>query len=223
MNTPRHQHEDGSVSLLEEGEVETRINEKQKLVDFYYGSLQGVRRAQKHYLTFLLTILGFVWVSYWGKSKSASASFFGMPLSDKSLLGVTPGISTILLLGLMGCMRALEPALQRFSDAWKKAGATAELELEVIDNHRNWVDYLTYIWPSRFGSLIHGAVIAAVLASTLAVGLILIPEFKGYAAFLFASYCVLCLGAQSAASWKWIAERLATSRRSTGDPSGSPK
>ncbi len=221
--TSRHRsQQDGSVSLLTEGEAETHLNEKEKLVDFYYGSLQAVRRAEKYYLAFLLALLAFVWVSYWGKPKAGSASFFGMPLSDKSLLGVTPGISTILLLGLMGCMRALEPALQRFKDAWKNAGATAELDLEVIDNHRNWVDYSTFLWSSRFGYLIQGTVVAAALTSTLGVGLILIPEFKGYAAFLFASYCLLCLAAQAAASWKWIAERLATSRRSTGDPSGSP-
>jgi hypothetical protein len=219
----RHrQDQAGSVGLLTEGEAETRLNEKGKLVDFYYDSLQAVRRAQKYYLAFLLTLLAFVWVSYWGKPKAGSASFFGMPLSDKSLLGVTPGISTILLLGLMGCMRAVELALQRFKDAWKDAGATVELALEEIDNHRTWVDYLTFIWSSRSGSFIHGAVVAAALISTLGVGLILIPEFKGYAAFLFASYCLLCLAVQGAASWKWMAERLAISRRSTSDPNGPP-
>lgn len=219
----RHrQYQAGSVGLLTDGEAETRLDEKGKLVDFYYESLQAVRRAQKHYLAFLLTLLAFVWVSYWGKPKAGSASFFGMPLSDKSLLGVTPGISTILLLGLMGCMRAVEPSLRRFKEAWKNAGATSELDLEGIDNHRSWVDYLTFIWSSRFGSFVHVSIVAAALISTVGVGLILIPEFKGYAAFLFASYCLLCLAAQGAASWKWMAERLAISRRRTGDPNGSP-
>ena len=198
------------------------INEKEKLIDFCYGSLQAVRRAQKYYLAFLLALLAFVWVSYWGKPKAGSVSFFGISLSDNSLLGVTPGISTILLLGLMGCLRAVELALQRFREAWKNAGATAELDLEVIDNHRNWVDYSTFIWSTLVGYLVHAVVLAAALTSTLAVGLILIPKFKGYDAFFFATYCLLCLAAQAAASWKWIAQRFATSRANTGDPSMSP-
>src|SRR5258708_15725549 len=122
------------------------MNETEKLVDFCYSSLQAVRRAQKYYLAFLLALLAFVWVSYWGKPKAGPVSLFGMPLSDNTLLGVTPGISTILLLGLMGCLRAVEPALQRFSHAWMNAGGTVELNLEEIDNHRNWVDYSIFLW-----------------------------------------------------------------------------
>ena len=198
------------------------MNETEKLVDFCYSGLQAVRRAQKYYLAFLLALLAFVWVSYWGKPKAGSVSFFGMPLSDNTLLGVTPGISTILLLGLMGCLRAVEPALQRFRHAWMNAGGTTELNLEVIDNHRNWVDYSTFIWSTLFGYFVYAAVLGAALTSTLAVGLILIPKFKGYDAFFFASYCLLCLAAQAAASWKWIAQRLASSRRNAHDPSLSP-
>lgn len=87
------------------------MSEIEKLIEFYYGSLQAVRRAQKYYLAFLLTLLAFVWVCYWGKpEKVTSVNFLGMPVSETVLLGVAPGISTILLLGLIGCVRAVRPA-----------------------------------------------------------------------------------------------------------------
>ena len=191
------------------------MGEMEKLVEFYYGSLQAVRRAQKYYLAFLLTLLAFVWVCYCGKpEKAASVSLLGMPVTYTMLLGVAPGISTILLLGWMGCQRALQPALHRLQVAWRTAGATSALDLPSIDNHQNWVDYSAGLWSSLFGHIFYGLVLAASIASTLAVGLILVPEFKGYDAFFFASYCFICLGAQLAASWSWIAQRFLTARRS---------
>ncbi len=189
------------------------MEEKEKLIDFTYSHLQAVRRAQKYYLALLLTFLGFVWVFYWGKPAASSANFLGMPLSDTSLLGVAPGLSTILLLGLIGALRAVPPALQLFREAWKHAGGVAEPELEEIDNHQNWVDYLRFIWKIPFGDFLHAAVFLAAIASTFCVGLVLSPKFKGYAVFLFTSYCLFCLGVQAAASWKWIAERIRISRR----------
>jgi len=68
------------------------MDEKEKLIYFYYERSQAVRRAQKHYFALLLTFLGFVWVFYWNKPAASAANFFGMPLSDKSLLGITPGV-----------------------------------------------------------------------------------------------------------------------------------
>lgn len=189
------------------------MDEKEKLVDFYYDRLQSIRRAQKHYLALLLTLLGFVWVFYWGKSGASPASVFGLPISNKSLLGITPGLSTILLLGVVGSLRAAQPALQLFREAWKNSGAATELKPEGINNHQNWVDYLGFIWARPFGYLIHAGVLLAAMASTFAIGVILAPKFKGYSAFLFTAYCLLCLGVQAAATWKWIAERVTISRR----------
>ncbi len=189
------------------------MDEKEKLIDFTYARLQAARRAQKHYLALLLTLLGFVWVFYWGKPAASPANFLGMPLSDTSLLGVTPGLSTILLLGLIGSLRAAQPALQLLREAWKYAGGAAEPELEEIDNQQNWVDYLRFIWKTPFSDFLHAAVFLAAIASTFGVGLILSPKFKGYAVFLFTSYCLFCLVVQAAASWKWIAERIRISRR----------
>jgi hypothetical protein len=191
------------------------MSEMEKLIEFYYGSLQAVRRAQKYYLAFLLALLAFVWVCYWGKpEKAMSVSLLGMPVAYTILLGVAPGISTILLLGWMGCLRAVQPALHRLQVAWRTAGATTTLDLPSIDNHQNWVDYSAALWSSLFGHVFYGVILAASIASTLAVGLILVPKFKGYDAFFFASYSFLCLGAQLAASWSWIAERFLTPRRS---------
>lgn len=191
------------------------MSEIEKLIGFYYGSLQAVRRAQKYYLAFLLTLLAFVWVCYWGKpEKVTSVSLFGMPVTDTILLGVAPGISTILLLGLMGCVRAVQPALHRLQAAWRTAGGTTALDLPSIDNHRNWVDYSAALWSSLFGYIIYGLVLAASIASTLAVGLILVPKFKGYDAFFFASYCFVCLGAQLVASWSWISHTFIAARGS---------
>jgi hypothetical protein len=188
------------------------MDEKEKLIFFYYDHLQAVRRAQKHYLALLLALLGFVWVLYWNRSADSSASLLGMPLSDKSLLGVTPGLSTILLLGLIGSWRAVHPALHLLREAWNSAGGATKLELEAIDSQQNWADYTTFIWGGPFGYFIYAAVLLAVIASTFAVGLTLNPEFKGYSTFLFTTYCLLCLAVQAVASWKWIAERISVSR-----------
>lgn len=196
------------------------MNETDKLVDIYLGSLQAVRRAQKYYLAILLALLAFVWVGQIGAGKSrASISVDtdavsvpapkSVPVSGRNLLEVTPGITTILLLGLVGCLRAAEPALKRFHAAWAAAGGRIEtVGLEAIDTHRSWVDYMTFIWPQRYAFIVHAAVLVAALVSTLSVGLILVPDFKGYGAFLFASYCLACLVVQALAAGKWIFERV---------------
>lgn len=189
------------------------MDKEEKLIDFYFGRLQAVRRAQKHYLLLLMVLLGFVWISYWGAPANYSASFFGVPFSYRSLLGITPGLSTILLMGLIGSLRAVRPAAQLLTEAWKNAGAEAELKLEVIDNHQNWIDYLKFIWARPFDHLVQAAVLLAAMASTFAIGLMLGPKFKGYTAVLFTAYCLFCLVVQVAASWKWLAERITISRR----------
>ncbi|MBZ5529499.1 MAG: hypothetical protein LAN71_16580, partial [Acidobacteriia bacterium] len=74
------------------------------------------------------------------------------------------------------------------------------------DTHRSWVDYMTFIWPQRYAFIVHAAVLVATLVSTLSVGLILVPEFKSYGAFLFASYCLAGLVVQGLAAGKWIFE-----------------
>lgn len=200
------------------------MSEIEKLIEFYYRSLQAIRRAQKVYLSFLITVLAFVWICYWGKpEKATSVSLLGMPVTDRILLGVVPGISMILLLGLLGCLRAVAPALHRLQDAWRSAGATTALDLPSIDNHRNWVDYSAFLWSPVFGYIFYGLVLVASIASTLAVALILVPKFKGYDAFFFASYCFICLGAQLAANWRWIAERVFTARRNSPLRETSPQ
>ncbi len=188
------------------------MEEKEKLIDFYYSRLQAVRRAQKRYLFWLVALLSFVWIIYWGGPKAFSASFFGVPISHKTLLGVTPGLFTILLLGLVGSFRAVQPTLQRLNTAWKKGGASAELELDVIDNHQNWVDFLKFIWSKPIDHFIQASLLLAGMASTFTIGLILAPKFKGYATLLFTTYCLFCLALQAAATWKWFTERKVISR-----------
>lgn len=190
------------------------MNEAEKLVDLYYRSLQAVRRSQKYYAAILLAFLVFVWVGQIGSGKPRAAISVdtdsvsvpkSAPVSGKNLLLVTPGISMILLLGLVGCLRAGEPALIRFQDAWSAAGGNREaVGLGAIDTHRSWVDYMTFIWPQRYAFIVHAALLVATLVSTLSVGLILVPEFKGYGAFLVASYCLAALVLQAMAAGKWI-------------------
>ncbi|MBZ5529303.1 MAG: hypothetical protein LAN71_15565, partial [Acidobacteriia bacterium] len=123
------------------------MNEADKLVDLYYGSLQAVRRAQKYYLAILLAFLALVWVGQIGAGKPRATVSIdtdtvsvpkSAPVSGRNLLEATPGITTILLLGLVGCLRATEPALKRFQDAWASAGGRAEaVGLAAIDTHRS--------------------------------------------------------------------------------------
>jgi hypothetical protein len=193
--------------------VEAEImNEHDRLLYFYYERLQAVRRAHKHYFALLLLFLGFVWVFYWFKPPDSRANFLGVPLNDRNLLGITPAVSTILLLGLIGSSRAIRPALESLRKAWKSAGGAARLDLEALDNHQNWVDYLMFLWVRPFGEVIYAAAILGTMASTIAVGLTLAPQYKGYVTFLFATYSLLCLAFEGAAAWKWFAERLAVLR-----------
>ncbi len=187
------------------------MDEKEKLIYFYYERLQAVRRAQKHYFALLLTFLGFVWAFYWNKPAASAANIFGMPLSDKSLLGITPGVCTLLLLGFVGSSRAVRPALELLRETWNRTGGTTMLELEVIDNHQNWTDYAMFIWARPFGHLFQAAAILGAIASTFAAGLNLNPQFRGYASFLFTAYCLLSVGVQGAACWKWARDKVAVS------------
>ncbi len=179
---------------------------------FYYQRLVAVRRAQNRYLALLLAFLAFVWIFYWSKPRTAEASFFGMPIFDKSLLGITPALTTLLVLGLVGSQRALNLALQVFQEEWKNAGGPA-VDLIAIDIHQNWVDYITFIWARPLDYMIYAAVLLGVIVSTFSVGLTLGTSFKGYESLLFMTYCILCLGLQAAATWKWTAEKLPILRR----------
>jgi len=202
------------------------MNETEKLVDLYYGSLQAVRRAQKYYLAILLAFLAFVWLGQMGAGKPRAAISVdtdtvsvpkSAPVAGKNLLEAAPAITTILLLGLVGCLRATEPALKRFQGAWASAGGKPEaVGLAAIDTHRSWVDYMTFIWPQRYAFIVHAAVLVAALVSTLSVGLILVPEFKGYGAFLFASYCLAALVLQCLAAGKWIFEGVSFTQPGKG-------
>lgn len=186
------------------------MDEKERLVDLHYARVQAVWRDHRNYLALLLALLGFVWASYLGRPAGASANLFGMPIVDKILLGVTPGLSTILLLGLVGSFHATQPALELFKQAWSNAGGATELDIELIKGHESWVDYLGFIWKRPVGHLVRGATLLLVVGSTLAFGLILTPKFKGYSAFLIASYCIFCLAVQAAASWKCLKETMRT-------------
>lgn len=189
------------------------MDEKERLLYFYYERLQAIRRAQKLYFASVLAWLGLVWVFYWNRPAGSPANLLGMPLSDKSMLGITPALTTILLLALVGSLRATPPAVQLFKETWKTAGGPGKLELETIDSHQNWVDYARFIWARPLGDWVHGVTFLGVIASTFAVGLTMNTEFKGYATFLFTAYCLLCLGLQAVATWKWIAEKLGALRR----------
>ena len=79
---------------------------------------------------------------------------------------------------------------------------------QALNQHQNWVDYLSSPQARSPASFIYALVLLAALASTLGVGLIITPKLKGYSAFLFASYCLICLGGQAVATWKWAAETL---------------
>ena len=60
-------------------------------------------RAQGQYQLWLVIYLCMTWLLYLSKSaKASSVELFGMRISDKLWLGVAPGITTILLVGLLG-------------------------------------------------------------------------------------------------------------------------
>lgn len=182
------------------------MDEKEKLIDFYYARLQAVRRARKHYLLFLIALLSVTWILYWGAAETFSAKVFGVSLSRKTLFGITPGFSTLLVLALVGSFRAARPALERLREAFKKDGASSELELEAIDTHQSWVDYVKFIWTGRFDRFLQATVLLGAMASTFTIGLKLATKFTGYATLLFTTYCLFCLAVQVATSWKWFAD-----------------
>ena len=140
--------------------------------------------AQGRYQMWLIIYLGATWLLHFSKSaKSSSVDLFGMRITDKLLLGIAPGITVILLLGLLGAAVASKGA---------RAG---------------WAEYVSSLWPSVPSSLIQGLIILAALASTFTVGLTMTPKYKGNMVFVFTTYCLISAVLQAWAGWQWYSKK----------------
>ena len=141
-------------------------------------------QAQGRYQMWLVIYLSATWLLHLSKSvKSSSVDLFGMRISDKLLLGIAPGITVILLLGVLGAIVASR------------------------GTRSGWAEYVSSLWPAVPASLIHGLLILATLASTFTVGLTMTPKYKGNMVFVFTTYCLICAVLQAWAGWQWYSKK----------------
>lgn len=143
-------------------------------------------RAAGYYQMWLVIFMSTTWLLHLSKAAKASkVALLGMSVSDKLLLGIVPGVSTILLLGLLGAVVAARGA----------------------GSQGGWTNYVSALWPGLAAKYIHGVVLLAVVASTFTVGMTLAQKFKGNAVFLFTAYCLACIVIQAFAGWKWFSKK----------------
>ncbi len=120
-----------------------------KLFELAYENLQSISKAQRFYLSLLLVYLCAVWGWYFvGGGEAVTIQVVGITLKTGGLWIITPAVTTLLALALIGAVNAAGPAWKRLQ---KAAAQTSLPELRrglvfyQLDTHKNIFDYFTFL------------------------------------------------------------------------------
>ncbi len=111
--------------------------------DIQLANFQSVSRTQKNLLIVLMSYLGLVWVYASSPTGELSIQILGVSLRAAGFWPVTPTVLTVLSLGLVGAINALEPVWAGL----RSTAATLELPLDFydFDIQKNLLDYFTFL------------------------------------------------------------------------------
>jgi hypothetical protein len=117
--------------------------------DLAYSNLQSISRAQRLYLTALLLYLCLVWGWFFvGNREAVSLQLLGVMLRTEGFWTITPLVTTLLTLALIGSINAAGPVWKRLREAFSKVGIPAP-ECSVVfyqlDTDKNIFDYFTFL------------------------------------------------------------------------------
>ncbi|MCI0628666.1 MAG: hypothetical protein L0387_44630, partial [Acidobacteria bacterium] len=88
-----------------------------RLFELHRANLQSVSRAQKIYLTTLLTYLALIWGWYlFGGRNDITIQMLGITVKSNAFWAVTPAVVTLFALALIGSINAAEPIWRKLRD-----------------------------------------------------------------------------------------------------------
>lgn len=109
-------------------------------------NLQSVSRAQGIYLTALLIYMCFVWASYLTQSGEALTLHLAwLELKMDAIWKVTPFITMVLTLAVVGTLNATVLAYDDLNDAGEALFGSKFKSLFEVDTHKNVIDYLALL------------------------------------------------------------------------------
>ncbi len=106
-------------------------------------NLQSISRAQGIYLTTLLTYICLVWATY--LTGTGEAHVVGLELKMQAVWQVTPFITMVLILAVIGTLNASLVAWAEANDAGSALFGSRFRSLFEIDTHKNVIDYITLL------------------------------------------------------------------------------
>lgn len=122
-----------------------------------HANLLSISKAQHFYLSALLVYLCLVWAWFFvGGGEAVTVQILGVGLRTDGVWKMTPFVTTLLSLALIGSINAAGPAWIALRAAFEDCGLTAprcEPIFYDLDTHKNIFDYFAFlrIWPE--GSL----------------------------------------------------------------------
>jgi len=121
-----------------------------KPFDLAYQNVQSISKAQRFYLSALLVYLCAVWGWYFvGGRENVSLEVVGITLKTGGLWVITPALTTLLTLALIGSVNAAGPAWVRLKQATAGDSILSDLRCGLvfyeIDTHKNVFDYFTFL------------------------------------------------------------------------------
>jgi len=117
--------------------------------DLAHANLQSITRAQRFYLSSLLVYLCLVWGWFFvGSGETVTIQMLGATIKTSGFWKITPLVTTLLTLGLIGSINAAGPAWRRLRETlWYLGIASSEprVVFHQLDTHKNIFDYFTYL------------------------------------------------------------------------------
>ena len=114
-----------------------------------HANLLSITNAQRFYLSTLLVFLCLVWGwVFVGEGEAVTIQLLGVGLKTGGVWKITPLVTTLLSLALIGSINAAGPAWMELKRAFAKCGITAPRSDPIfydLDTHKNIFDYLAFL------------------------------------------------------------------------------
>jgi hypothetical protein len=125
--------------------------------DLAHANLLSISSAQRFYLSTLLVFLSLVWGwVFVGEGEAVTIQLLGVGLKTGGVWKITPLVSTLLSLALIGSINAAGPAWIELKAAFDECGLTAPRSNPIfydLDTHKNIFDYFAFLRVRPEGGL----------------------------------------------------------------------
>ena len=122
-----------------------------------HSNLQSISSAQRFYLSALLVYLCLVWGWFFvGGGEAVTIQLLGVGLKTSGVWKITPLVTTLLTLALIGSINAAGPAWAQLRMAFRDCGLIAprcEPIFYDLDTHKNIFDYFAFLRVKPEGSI----------------------------------------------------------------------